>query len=509
MMKALVQAFAVGANRAGDATPELQLGEQRFRLPDQAPADALLARAAAAALARLALPRPLRPRLEFAPSVSGELAGEAPEMGARSAQLLWRWMEGEDLPLLQEALALVAARGRRVPLALLPRLMTALDSPQRRDWLRPVVGAGTNWLARMNRDWRWALGESSDALPDFETASGAARVGALQRLRERDAGHARELLAARFGENDAEARTVLLEALETGLSADDEAFLERTLDDRAKGVRLVAANLLSRLPGSALSQRALGRVQGLLELERGLLRKTLKVNLPEAPDKAEERDGIDGKSAIPGLYNAGPRQLQLAQRLSQVPVAALAAQLSMPVAELVERAAGNEFSQPLLAGLCLSASRQPEGETLRALATLASEPKTNFLYQQWILPLLPTLPDYEAFVLARLRAEGPDRDLLERLPGPWPDAIGDAVLAWARHPQRRADLARDYSDGGYVALLRLAAMKLHPREQSLRDWPELGGEEATSAQRRAAAAIDDLLRILRSRLEFSNSLEST
>jgi hypothetical protein len=394
-----------------------------------------------------------------------------------------------------------------VPLRLLPRLLTAIDTPQRRDWLRPVAGAGSAWLARMNPDWRWALGEASDPLQDFEQGNGAARVAALQRLRAQDAEGARERLAAEFAQNDADTRAALLEALETGLSASDEPFLERALDDRAKGVRLAAANLLSRLQDSAFAQRARERAKGLLELERGLLRKSLKVNLPDKPDKAEERDGVDGKGAIPGLYNAGPRQLQLAQRLAQLPVSLLAAQLSMPVAELVERAAGHEFALPLLAGLCQSAARTPEPATVRALATLAYKPETSFLYQQWVLPLLPALPDFEAFVLARLRADRPDRDLLERLPAPWPEAIGDEVLKWARHPQRRADVARDYSNGDYVALLQLASRRLRPREEALQRWPEMGGEDATHSQRRCVEAIDDFIHTLRSRLEFSNSLE--
>jgi len=507
MIKSLVQAFAVGANRAGAGVEEIALGAQRFRLPEQAPADALLARAGVAALAQLALARPARPRLEFAPPASPLLAREAPEMGARSAQILARWMEGTDLPLLEEALALVAARGRRVPLRLLPRLLSAIDTPQRRAWLRPVAGAGSDWLARMNPDWRWALGESSDPLQDFEHGSGDVRVGALHRLRALDPEAARERLVAEFAQNDAESRAALLEALATGLSASDEPFLERTLDDRAKGVRLVAAVLLSQLPASAFAQRARARAQGLLELERGLLRKTLKVNLPDKPDKAEERDGVDGKGAIAGLYNAGPRQLQLAQRLAQVPVSALAAQLSMPVAELVERAIGNEFALPLLAGLCQSAARTPDPDAVRALATLAYKPETGFLYQQWVLPLLPRMSDFEAFVLARLRADRPDRDLLERLPAPWPAAIGDEVLKWARHPQRRADVARDYSNGDYVALLQLASRRLRPGEDALQRWPEMAGAEATHSQRRCAEAIDDFIHTLRSRLEFSNSLE--
>ena len=76
-----------------------------------------------------------------------------------------------------------------------------------------------------------------------------------------------------------------------GLGPDDEPFLERRLDDRARSVREDAAELLDRLPGSARAARMADRLRPLLTTH-GTLRKHLEVELPDDPDAAAVRDGL-------------------------------------------------------------------------------------------------------------------------------------------------------------------------------------------------------------------------
>jgi hypothetical protein len=100
-----------------------------------------------------------------------------------------------------------------------------------------------------------------------------------------------------------EAREAFLTILAEEVGTDDESFLEFALDDKRKAVRLAAADLLARLPESGHARRMLARLESLIELEAphggilGKLRKRkLRVDLPAAPDKAAQRDGIDALS---------------------------------------------------------------------------------------------------------------------------------------------------------------------------------------------------------------------
>jgi hypothetical protein len=507
MLKSVVQTFAVGAERSGEDVEHVELGGSAYRLPGEGKAERLLARASIAALARLGLAQPARPSLEYAPPIAELLAADKPPIGRRSSELLERWLVADDFALVEDALRVIGDHRRRLDLSTLPLLLDRLGNAQRRGWLRAVACVGSEWLARQNPDWSWALATETDPDAAFETGIANVRVAALREMRARSPDAALARLAERFQENDADERAALLGGLAVGLQPADEPFLERCLDDRAKSVRLAAAELLGRLPDSAFAARARARLQPLFEVERGLLRKALRVQLPTPPDKAEERDGVDGKGAIPGLHNAGPRQLQLAQRLAQVPVSTVAAQLGLEPAALVERFREQEFAAPLLAGLCLSASRNPEPSALRALATLADQSASAQLYQQWILPALPTMPDYADFVLKRLQQDVLDLSLLDALPAPWPAEVSRLVLQWARHKNRRGELAKDYSHYGYAGVLALAAIRVAPQAAALSDWPDFTFENASNSQRRAAEAIDGFLNTVRQRIEFLSSLE--
>ena len=97
------------------------------------------------------------------------------------------------------------------------------------------------------------------------------------------------------------------------MSLDDETFLEAALDDRRKEVRGAAADLLARLPESALRRRALERALPLLKFKSNKLRrKTIEVTLPEACDKAMQRDGVEPK---PGFRGVGEKAWWLQQML--------------------------------------------------------------------------------------------------------------------------------------------------------------------------------------------------
>jgi hypothetical protein len=178
--------------------------------------------------------------------------------------------------------------------ALVRLLSFATANRELRAAVSPVLDSRGTWLARQNPDWSWAIEDAAVTIADDEewrTQRTEQRAIALRALRAADPAHARSLLESTWGADGAAARAELLRALGVGLSADDEPFLERALDDRAAGVREVAYLLLDRLPSSARAER-LGRLLEPLISVSGLVRKKVQVELPETADAQAARDGL-------------------------------------------------------------------------------------------------------------------------------------------------------------------------------------------------------------------------
>src|SRR5207302_10187282 len=126
------------------------------------------------------------------------------------------------------------------------------------------------WLAAQRPDWAYASGTPAPSTVDdgdvWELGVIARRVAYLTRLRRRDPARGRELLAEAWDAEPPEDRAMLLGALRTGLSTEDDPVLERALDDRRRQVRDVALDLLSHLPHSAYGQRMATRARACVDL---------------------------------------------------------------------------------------------------------------------------------------------------------------------------------------------------------------------------------------------------
>ena len=262
---------------------------------------ALLDAAALAGTARRAgvRARPRRARRRRRPTTSArraparavqllELLVRQPPVGARLAPDLVRlWLDTAD------------ASGRRLPHHLLPELLElatakpALRPGVRRGGRRPghVAGRGQPGLGlgrgrgrggrRASRSTRWRGRASPPSAGPLRST----------RLRHTDPDAARGLVESTWATDAAADRAVLLDALRTGLGPADEPFLEAALDDRGAKVRELAAALLDALPGSARAHRMAERLRPLLQ-SKGLVRRTLEVELPLDPDPAGVRDGL-------------------------------------------------------------------------------------------------------------------------------------------------------------------------------------------------------------------------
>ncbi|TDO41366.1 SWIM zinc finger family protein [Paractinoplanes brasiliensis] len=371
---------------------------------------------------------------EAVPATPAETEGPLPSAaGTRLLRILGGAVPGGAQlaqELLTQWLAAAAERGGHVPPAALPAL---LDAGRRNSTVRPalarVAGRRGAWLAGMRGDWRWLRDEATVivALPDWHTGSSGERVGHLTHLRETDPARGRELLESTWAEESSDDRARFLGALATGLSLDDDPFLERALDDRRKEVREAALDLLRRLPGSQLRGRMAERALTLVRRERRLVgADRLVVTPPEELDAALRRDGVASTPA---------RGIGVGAWLLEEIVAGAPLDTWSEPATMLRLARGNDWETPLLHGWAKAAVVQRDPAWAMALLTDVSGALRESV--RWDLHLV--LPPEE---LGRLAADALRRDdgLANRLlaihPGQWPEELSVAVLETIAHRAR-------------------------------------------------------------------------
>lgn len=305
---------------------------------------ALLGAAAIASLYERAGALPLKDML---PAPEACEPDEAPRCGERAAIRLAMMLRGEYRELLPEWLAKAAAAGRRAPEELLPPLLElGLTWEDLREAILLVLGARGRWLSAQNPDWDYAAPRLDESL--WETGNSEQRRAILAELRKRDVTRARGMLATTWAQESPKDRADFLAALENGLSLEDESFLESALDDRRKDVRCVAAGLLARLPESALRRRMLERARPLLTFKLNRLkRRTIEITLPEACDKAMQRDGVEPKPSYQGI---GEKAWWLQQMLGLIPPKVWSQESGWSISELIAVAKRGEWKNVLIDG---------------------------------------------------------------------------------------------------------------------------------------------------------------
>ena len=318
-------------------------------------------------------------------------------------------LAGGFRPVLEEWLGLVVAAGRLVPPDRLPGLLQAASTnPALRAATAEVMGERGRWLAGLNPVWAWAAGGTeADDVSSWSTGSTAARRLLLRRMRAADPAWARELLTSTWATETPEDRAAFVAILATGLSMEDEPFLETALDDRRKEVRRAAAELLWRLPESRLAGRMADRAGPLVRISR----RRIETALPERVDAAMVRDGVVPKPP-PGL---GERAWWFHQVVAATP---LHTWTDAP-ASLVARA------DPLLRrAWATAAARQRDEEW--AIALLAADDVDE-------PALLEAVPHQRAVEVAtervaRLGLTPAVLDVLSHCPLPWGPELSQTVV---------------------------------------------------------------------------------
>lgn len=408
-------------------------------------------------------------QVDSVPEPSGE--EELRSCPPAAIHLLSLLLGGTNEELLPEALERLHHLGMRVPSAVLPQALN-VKNKEARAALFPVLGERGRWLSQFNPAWRWVRdflpaneqGLPTDAETIWQEGTNAQRVEILRRLRAVDPATARAWLLTAWKRERAEVRADLLATFATGLSVDDEEFLENSLNDRALGVRVVAADLLANLPGSAYTARMLARGKAMLNMNKG----KLVVTPPAAIGKDWVRDGISENPP----NKLGKRAWWLIQVLALIPPSFWEEHLGTSPTGLLALVAGNEWEMNLIDGWSKASIQYQVLNWIEPLWDwwLASRKhRTTANTTDSTIPgqLLTCLPQkqVEQVVLALLRKAPPSREndwalALSHLPRPWSTAFGEECLRLFRAcytPQRlEGTQFNPYTDPWFSCLSTLA-----------------------------------------------------
>ena len=300
--------------------------------------------------------------------------------------------------MLAPSFAFLDQAGQRLPHGLLvSALNQGRQSTELREWLLPVLGERGRWLATQNPQWAYAAGVQETADPEqiWQEGSVAQRVTLLEAERGTDPAKARARLEASLKELNAKERAPMVAALHAGLSMDDEPLLEKLLADRSKEVRENAAQLLTRLPTSAHSQRITAWLQSMLSQDD---KGEWQIEPPTEGNKDWERDGI--ALQLP-TYVKGERAWWLQQLVALAPIDFWCQTLDKSPEQLWEWSRRSDWKSALRQGWLRALDTQHDLRWLPLLQSMESDSRAQAL----LPPLLEqlTTEQREALWLDRLQ----------------------------------------------------------------------------------------------------------
>ena len=200
-------------------------------------------------------------------------------------------------------------------------------------------------------------------------------------------------------------------------------------------MRAAARELLSALPGSAYTRRAVERAAPLLRVEpRTVRRDWLVASLPEVTDEAAVRDGIVARPPGSGI---GAQAWLLTQLIAAVPLAEWVARFGRDEAAIVALPVSGGLGSDVRAGWRRAAVRQGSQPWAKAIlsvgepGTVSARPAVAWTSDDRLAEILP--PGWRAErAVALLAGSAPDTAAVTevaRCPGPWPDSLAAAVMA--------------------------------------------------------------------------------
>ncbi|MGW3997283.1 DUF5691 domain-containing protein [Amycolatopsis sp. NPDC004772] len=370
------------------------------------PAEQLLAAAAVLTTYRRAGRQPLRDVRPLPVAPEDERAFVPPLARERLGRLL----AASHPDLLLEWLGIVAGTEYRVPPETLPLLAEAARTKAAlRGPLCAVAGPVGAWLGQRNPDWSFLAAPPEESGDVWQYGSLAQRRRWLAAKLAQEPDVAREALTTSWKTEPADVRADFLGVLAGHVRADDEAFLEAALTDRAAAVREQAADLLGRLPGTRYGESMAERLRPLVHRRN----RVLTVALPQG----ERGDGtvrlrtLVASAPLAFWTEFGPPAEVVRMTVEGCPAAVL--RDSWATAALRQR--DETWAQALIGA-------DPGGRTTPPLVGVLS-PASQAATIGHLVGRLPV----ESF--ARL---------VHELPRPWTKELGTALLDWiARQDDHR------------------------------------------------------------------------
>lgn len=343
---------------------------------------------------------------------------------------------------------------------LLPQALSLSDTTIRQHLL-PVLGERGRWLSQFQPDWQWVTTgieqlsqRNLEALRRvWEEGNIGERCRTLEKVRQADAAVGRSWLEEVLEQEKADHRARLLATLAVGLTLADEPLLETRLEDRSDAVRQTAAQLLGKIPGSALAERMQQRAREMFTAQRdGGRGKGLKLvcQPPEKIDSSWQRDAVPNKER-PGR---GKRSIWVESVLASVPPAWFQREFDAQPTDLLEAIADDDYALAVLTGWTRAAIALAERDAvsagwlrplwhqwLKIESTLSGEQqRIVFEYAPRLLQALPDADDALRPLLGELSKRGREELIELFLPAlrqPWSESFGREYLSLVRSVVRR------------------------------------------------------------------------
>ena len=325
---------------------------------------------------------------------------DLPETSEAAVVCLYRILSGTQRDWLIDWLQLASLNKKIVSAPALPELLDAISMEKSLlDHAMPVLGKRGLWLAKLNPDWSFPIGNEST----WESGTLKERQAYFRQLRRKNPDLARNLLEPVWAGEPASARSAWLRLLSDNLDTADEPFLEQRLDDKSKEVRALAADLLASLPESSFRYRMQTRLTAMLEYTYPkLIRKaSFTVKMPETFDAAAIRDGVDAKLSN---VKMGAKSTALLRMVSTIPPSFWESHFQAGPETLWRAAEKNEWAEALQMGWAWAATRHKNAGWSEMILRNGYLPKAcPFPYSE-IARALP--PEQRATLLAELLKSG-------------------------------------------------------------------------------------------------------
>jgi Family of unknown function (DUF5691) len=289
--------------------------------------------------------------------------------------------------ILPELLQLLAQAQQTVPPDFLPLLLDVGKRDKKlRPLILPVLGNLGQWLVHQNRQWEYGSAakiaevDLANIQEIWATGSRSERSAALAQWRELQPAESRQALATGWKQEKADDRAAWLEILQTGLSLEDEEFLEMALVDRSEPVRRQAIHLLNQLP-SQYRQRLTKLASELLVVRDVNDKYKIKINLP-AEDAAEW--------IAAGILNkpkAGTQQVITIERFLPAIIAADLDIWPPDLDRLITSIGKQTTGNAILTALAQAAGYQQRTDWIEALLTQSSNAFHSFNIQTFLFSL--------------------------------------------------------------------------------------------------------------------------